>query len=543
MNIEDLIPPPVSFRAEPFGDVKIELADQAFGNWVEAGEKAKAWTDGVGFVRRLLAERAMSAPGELPLDRDALNGMGDDAVEAAAAALLAAGAHYFRVSLIADLSGRRRRVRVRRASEPYDATARAQETEAARLLRLVRDSMQDHRDHTTLILGPQLDAIDPFRQQAGLASVRQAIETQMGAAQSGPYLSAVDRIADSQRRRDLANLTEMSSAYLNSVDLERALQGAAAATAQLGAYPSVLASISDALPRDLFRTQEDLYRRGMRDAIETALGPRAAAAASIFQHLDFARDINRQFHLGLPAGVFAAAGLSALSLTAMEELALRPALFPPGFQVAAALGLQHRAPRGPVADVLQYYDGVDDRAAPTFASALDTVHAFDDDDADPPKVETFVVKFWALASALIANERDVVRRNGLMGIATFVLAMASVSAAIYYGEKTLEIARGGASAKDVAAQTAVQREILRELKGHGDASPVDPRVRYVHADAPLRAEPDGHALVLRIVYVDQTLRVVDERGAWVKVEVFDFHAERNVTGWINRRRLRLSSVD
>jgi hypothetical protein len=45
-------------------------------------------------------------------------------------------------------------------------------------------------------------------------------------------------------------------------------------------------------------------------------------------------------------------------------------------------------------------------------------------------------------------------------------------------------------------------------------------------------------LILRKVYPDDRVRVLDAAGKWAQVEVYEYHSEKVAKGWINRRVLR-----
>lgn len=64
-------------------------------------------------------------------------------------------------------------------------------------------------------------------------------------------------------------------------------------------------------------------------------------------------------------------------------------------------------------------------------------------------------------------------------------------------------------------------------------------IRVVIQSAPLRTEPDAKAHVMRMVYPDDRVRVVDIKSTWALIEVYEYKSKSTVTGWINRRVLRM----
>jgi hypothetical protein len=45
-------------------------------------------------------------------------------------------------------------------------------------------------------------------------------------------------------------------------------------------------------------------------------------------------------------------------------------------------------------------------------------------------------------------------------------------------------------------------------------------------------------MMIRRVYPDQRLRVIDAKNGWALVEAYEYKSETTTTGWISRRVLR-----
>lgn len=71
----------------------------------------------------------------------------------------------------------------------------------------------------------------------------------------------------------------------------------------------------------------------------------------------------------------------------------------------------------------------------------------------------------------------------------------------------------------------------------------DRAIRYLVEHAWLRAAPTRDGMRIRRVYPDQIVRVLDESGNWLKVEVYDYSGDVPIVGWMNRRVLRVRPVD
>jgi hypothetical protein len=268
---------------------------------------------------------------------------------------------------------------------------------------------------------------------------------------------------------------------------------------------------------------------------------KSLAITPLIEQSAFARMIGREYSLRLPAATLAA--ITALSAnTAILDQLNRPSLFPPGFQMAAALGLQGAVAKGLVADVLHHYDE-DAPEAPAFAEALTSTAIVDAGALTEAEAISFLRRVGGWLLAAIRNEKDVIRQLGLIGVLNFVLTVLTTFLtyeAVVIGQRSLAVAEAGPTHADVKALTdethAMRLDIEATMRGD---EKVHDRTRYVHQSTPLRAEPQAHGLVLRTLYPDQVLRVVDARGEWVQVEAFDYHSDQPMRGWVSRRRLRL----
>ena len=86
------------------------------------------------------------------------------------------------------------------------------------------------------------------------------------------------------------------------------------------------------------------------------------------------------------------------------------------------------------------------------------------------------------------------------------------------------------------------RDINKRLETQRQGNEARRFIRYVHAVVNLRAEPRRGGQLIRLVYPDQVVRVIDTEGEWAEVEVFDYGSDRPVRGWISRRYLRANPV-
>ncbi len=250
--------------------------------------------------------------------------------------------------------------------------------------------------------------------------------------------------------------------------------------------------------------------------------------------------IGQQFDLRLPAATLAA--MSALTTSSVIADVVRAhSFFPPGFQMAAALGLENSVARGLVADVLHHY-GMPTPAAPVFAEALESTAIVDAGKLTAAEAISFLQRVAGWLMAAIRAEPDIIRRNGLMSTLLFVMAVIGCYAGIAslivaehsltVGHESFAVAKAGPTHDDVEALIKETYAVAEAVKAgqHGEAD-AHYRIRYVVDRTPLRAEPQAHGLVLHLVYPDQLLRVIGERGDWVEVEAFDYSTDAPMRGW------------
>ncbi|MDR6624816.1 SH3 domain-containing protein [Caulobacter segnis] len=154
------------------------------------------------------------------------------------------------------------------------------------------------------------------------------------------------------------------------------------------------------------------------------------------------------------------------------------------------------------------------------------------------------------AMAKLLSGGDPIARVGRFEIFNALIAFIGAAAGIfgaYVAIKSLEVSKTGLALAQAEAHAPADRaglvprldQLHQDLTAaRADALSADRTLRFVHKAAPLRLAPDASGKLLRVVYPDQSLKVLDEQGAWLKVEVFDYHAGAAVTGWLNRRHVR-----
>ena len=251
--------------------------------------------------------------------------------------------------------------------------------------------------------------------------------------------------------------------------------------------------------------------------------------------------ISRQFDMRVPAATLAA--MSALTASSAISDAVRAqSFFPPGFQMAAAMGLENTVARGLVADVLHAYDAPGPHA-PIFGEALKSTAIVDAGVFTDAEAISYLQRVASFLMAAIKAEPDIIRRNGLLSFLLYVMTVIGCYTGIdslIVSKHSLAVAEAGPTHSDVEDLINAARAVGEAVKaGQHSGTEAHDRIRYIVDRTPLRAEPQAHGLLLRQLYPDQLLRVIGERGDWVEVEAFDYNTDAPMRGWVTRRRLRL----
>ncbi|MCX5511936.1 hypothetical protein C3941_07675 [Kaistia algarum] len=555
----------VSFDASPLGVVWVEAFGGTFADWVRDGLKAGRWPDGQALARDLVAHQTRPAQDADVFGETRAAELEPHDLDTISTAFVAATGQGFRPRYISEGEGSARKARKRREDEAYDLSPREGEGGTERLLRILTAWRQDRDDFNTLMmsriglsvgelaqrtgaLAHLTTVLDEQRRTATLFQPSPALRTALQTINSPTYKAMTEalrpsglmaehitRLAQSPISKIVSQLNEERSRIL---DMARLTTPSTEILKGLQLYPNLG---SDFARQIGLATQASSTAKALAAAMPTYNLAKSLAITPLIEQSAFARMISREYSLRLPAATLAA--ITALSAnTAILDQLNRSSLFPPGFQMAAALGQQGAVAKGLVADVLHHYDEYAPEA-PAFAEALTSTAIVDAGALTEAEAISFLRRVGGWLLAAIRNEKDVIRQLGLIGVLNFVLVVLTTFLtyeAVVIGQRSLAVAEAGPTHADVKALTdethAMRHDIEATMRGD---EKVHDRTRYVHQSTPLRAEPQAHGLVLRTLYPDQVLRVVDARGEWVQVEAFDYHSDQPMRGWVNRRRLRL----
>lgn len=240
--------------------------------------------------------------------------------------------------------------------------------------------------------------------------------------------------------------------------------------------------------------------------------------------------INHEFGLGISGSY------QTLLKTAdrVRELASDRSIFPPGYQLAAFAGLHDVSLGGAAADILRRY-GERPAAAPIFARAMAGATVFDDPASGAEATER-LKELAAFIVEALPKQPDPIVRIGFFNLLMLVLTIIGTAAGVWSAI--------GAADAPTAADLKTNTEEIRGLRADLDArerkrAEEDRRIRHVNGPAPLRLKPNGKSPAIKRVYSDQMVRVIDERGSWLLVEVMDYQSDAVTCGWLNRNWVRL----
>ena len=541
---------PVTFACAGLGEMVVEPMTGAFQDWARAGKAEERWPDGAAMARDVLTTLAKGAADDAPLSPVDVEGLAPGALDAACDAFLAASGSMLKPTLIAT-GQRRRRFRKREGDEVYDIAPRAGESGSERLRRVIFDWLQDLDDRDANFA----DRVTPSSAVDDLILARTSMgrlaEQHQRLWPDDSRFSSIGRLAESVRMAGIG-LDPRATAFT------RIVQGLAMpdwmkATAGIGRFASIMGPERGVL-RGLTNPERGMTAVADSIARSTRIAGILPQQPGWANQLDFMKSANRGFNLGLSV-----AALTALTSIQTPGVGFVPRglseamMVPPGFQLTAGLGLIGRVGRGVAADILHHYEDDDDAAAAPaaiFVTARDGAWGLDDGGLSAEQVEEIIAVVRDQISSELARERDPVRRLGLMEILLFILAFIGTASGVFgayvgyeslvVGQESLAVAQAQARAAPDPAKLGPKLDLLhKDLQAdQAQTRAADETVRYVHRDTPLRAQPEGAGILLRMVYFDQTVRVIDERGAWVKVEVFDYHAGAVTSGWMSRRRVK-----
>lgn len=507
---------PIEINAGPAGPIRVPIRTAGFLSWFEAAERRQRWADGDAFVRALLAEQARYGHPERadqPLEADLIGQFDAEAVEAIAhKMLMAIGPSLIR-------AGERQQGPAETETVPVAETVNApSEPATARLLAMVRDYYEHHRAATKRIA-------ERFLKDDSLATIRRALKL------TSPIQQELDHIHSASR---LFREAGAASRFLAERPLASQLQGLASSE-----FFDQQKRIADQIAAITAPMQKLVPSLALAERFQPMLSP-ALRDAILGNQLAWAKTVNAGFDLRLSDRLFADIGhIQSASATAAASVAaiLAQTRFDRfGFQATANLALEGLIAPGAAADVLQRYAEASTLHGATFDAVLEAIRSLDDDDDPSENAEAAAERAWHRILTRLSENRKDFSRQSWIELATLLLAVIGV---IFAAASYAEQRRSDSS--PVLKQIQTELRAIREetVAARASDAEADRTLRYVHATVNLRAEPSRGGMVIRLVYPDQLVKLVDTRGEWARVEVFDYASETPLIGWISRRHLRV----
>lgn len=513
---------PLAVDIEGLGEVRLSLRSTSFLEWLKEGEKRGRWTGTHEFVRNLIRERSEEGGEHPAVDAKKLAGLNGGELDAAADAIVEKAGAIF-----TSFASRGRK----RSDPPPDDPLPPLdgETGSERLYRLAKHYRDDYDAYNRRLFEDMKRTIDPLGELRNSLGAFDRLPKLIGATEEFRKLVTPSFV---ERQRSIAEQLGATGVYR---DMERNRLAIASAGDLLNRqtlvdeHRAIAAQLADAFSP--LRTVREAMQ-GLSIAGDLArkldLGSIAADRAA------WAKLVSSQFALGITPDVISAmSGIqeSASAIAASTVAAQAAALLRPGYRSAATLALEGIIGRGVTADLLHDYDNADRDRAPFFASVIESVSVLDDPDATEAEqisaLQRLIVAFEAIRGFLKAEYQ----KAGI--VAVLALAVAVYSALPDNCptpiQQPLEIRQAAEQIKAMSADLRLERERADERRN---------RIRYVRGPVNLRAEPHRGGLVIRLVYPDQWVQVLETKGEWARVEVFDYRSDAGIEGWINRRNLR-----
>lgn len=485
MDLSKLLQP---FKLElpGLGHVSIDLRTTSFLNWIERGEKKDLWRDPKRLVLDILGERTTTDTGSPP-PAEAILALSSEHVEEIANTIALNVSSLFR-------RGESAKTGEDDFDDSPDLKDDPQETGAARLKRVSLAYLAYHR-----------------------AQTRRLLETVRKASAATEFLRQSDTLSATLRIQN-----ELSRGVLGSGLYSRSLFGFERDSSLVKSLEGLTSSSLMAQHRSLATEmmKPNSAFSNLQKTLDGLIGIRTARSiASNERFFDNAKHwtdaVNLQLRLGLPASVIGAISENqTATATASAAIGAQIAMIlRPSFQTAASLALEGLAARGAIADLLRHYGAIRP-IAPVFDSVRATLASLDDEEPSAEEFMGLLEKAWSKIAGLIAESPDLIRNPAFAMWLGVLLALASASLAAYqvFGPPSPEIIsrldEGNDQLRDINEQLAAQRETQESRRF----------IRYVHTVVNLRAEPHRAGQLIRLVYPDQVVRVIDTRGEWASVE-------------------------
>lgn len=596
MDLSHLIKP-IIIDVPRIGEVSMDVMGEPFEPWLARGIKEGRWTTGEALVRGLLREQGRVVTGHAQAENPELgepptagqvNALNDAELDTLAASLLVKAKGIFRPQFEA-IKGKK--VQYRRKAELESLTQPlVDEPPVARLLRLTTLKADDGDLRQTKLRQDAEAHLPPdsvrsaIEIAAGLEPILKA-QKLAGGLGAEPYgiaarASALSRLSDPLSGSASAILDAARGSRLGATfQAAEAVNRLTHASRISDVYPGVLAASLSAMNADTLlgttRALRDLELSGvasgaLRNAIGAGIGrdhwdilrssgvlsatvnagliaAAAAAISSTALEPSWLSAINARAGLHLPSSTldafdrYEAMARDIGAGSGVARPAVLDAYLRPGWELTSLAVLSGASASAGSALLTTYDDDALDDDAP-LGRVIADLHALDTaQDLSAEEAAAIVDRGAAALIARLGTTADVLGRHGvvsLIGVAAGVVGAVLAGAALLdhsHDDAMLRESRKQSENVQIIAssQDAIRRK-LSELQASEEAS-LD--ARRVSSSTALRTGPDRDETRILQIYPDQRLRAVEERGEWVKVEVYHYGRDDIAIGWVERRLL------
>jgi hypothetical protein len=213
----------------------------------------------------------------------------------------------------------------------------------------------------------------------------------------------------------------------------------------------------------------------------------------------------------------------------------------PSWEIASSLGAVGIGRPTLIQDVIGSLH-VERHETISFEAVVQMMEVADEaDDEIAERVLQLLRIYAGLFIELLAETKDWVKRQGLMAMLMLFLGTytalegrrARIDADV---QKDLAIKQDSNAHSEIAERNEELKKALAQFKQEHEK---DRNLRVLVRSAPLRMTPEADGKIMRQLYPDDLVRVLDVKDGWAQVEVFQYNSEQLINGWINRRVLRV----
>lgn len=510
MDIATLRMEPFAFDVAPLGPMTLDASRVKFLDWVER-QLAKPRLDGNRFVTALISE-FIEFPGEKPSAK-AIANLPPERLNAVARAIREVSGNYFSSKgNVGDV----------------DAPLPEPETETEKVV--VDADGQDGEKAEADWLLEELTAYYE-RHTAGFKGIFKALEAASGvsarlalaqkSAAFFPELSPTWKLMEKIQHQDQW-LRKMTLPALDQI------AGITAASAAMRAITNPL----DGILRQWNQIDSLTRITGLGNIGAFAEVSRITAGLPDLTAVGLA---HRQLGLTRLSAIERVIGETSETFDRISRLTAAAAGLAEGDSAYAAvsrMALEGAIPAGISAAVLGHFEDIPNDEAPFFGAVLRRAQTLD----MPPEMDHFLDLTHRLLDQVQSEKKGGQEAKWVGRIA---LLIAIITLFMEFHSKASD--QSEAHLKKIEAHSAAiedyQRRLIEEAAAANEAQRLRKNLRYVPQRTPLRDGPNGQ--IVRYVFPDQTIQVLEVQGDWVFVEVFAYETEAKTQGWVYRGNLRL----